>query len=283
MDTKNTLIETLNSNQGLFEDINKNVFFARNIVGILRNIESVIPEDCRENFYTNLKTLRLNFDSMDMLDKGYAGSYDSKSNTIRMDNYMLVSAGKGMYPNGINFDEETLMILYHELLHMSSCSRDDSFNTAGFRNIVKDANGEVLYEDLFCGMDEGFTELLATLAFGKQPQDTTSSYEPQIHIMKSLASIVGFENIKRAYFDNRKGMESITNILKELDNNFDPDAFYSRIEHCFSYPEGDELFDPYILKHLQYELSYLSDRKKQQQTRNEKSNSRKHSPDNIEI
>ena len=58
---KKYLNEIINSNQGLLEDLLKSKVLRENLVGILRSIEASIPEDSRENFYKNLKTLRISF------------------------------------------------------------------------------------------------------------------------------------------------------------------------------------------------------------------------------
>lgn len=57
----NALIEILNSNQGLLQDLAQSEFLQNNFMGLLRNIESIIPDDCRDNFYRNLQVMRISF------------------------------------------------------------------------------------------------------------------------------------------------------------------------------------------------------------------------------
>ena len=55
---KGYLVEILKQNKDLSQDLSKNPFVRNELLGVLRNIELLIPEDSRQNFYTNLKTLR---------------------------------------------------------------------------------------------------------------------------------------------------------------------------------------------------------------------------------
>lgn len=135
---KNTLIEILNSNQELLQDLAQSEFLQNNFVGMLRNVESIIPEDSRDNFYTNLKTLRLNFNDETMIEKQQGGAYLRKNNEISMDKGILNIAGRKISEGEIDFDEEILISIYHELLHMASTTRDEFGGVSGFQDIHKD-------------------------------------------------------------------------------------------------------------------------------------------------
>ena len=50
---KNALIEILNSNQELLQDLTQSEFLQNNLVGMLRNVESIIPEDTKCNNKSN--------------------------------------------------------------------------------------------------------------------------------------------------------------------------------------------------------------------------------------
>ena len=77
------------------QDLTQSEFLQNNLVGMLRNIESIIPEDSRANFYTNLKSLRLNFEDETMIEQ-HAGAYSCKNNEISMDKSMLSIARKNI-------------------------------------------------------------------------------------------------------------------------------------------------------------------------------------------
>lgn len=238
---KNTLIEILNSNQELLQDLAQSEFLQNNFVGMLRNLESIIPEDSRENFYTNLKTLRLNFNHETMIEKQHGGAYSRKNNEISMDKSILNIAGRKISDGEINFDEEMLMAMYHELLHMASTTRDDYGGVGGFQNIEKTEEGEFLYVDILEGMTEGFTEYLTLLSFGKENFETSSTYGRQINSMNHLSMIVGLEIMKKAYFNNRNGIQDIEKALQEIDGKQSHIDLYMDIESDYKFGQGEEV------------------------------------------
>lgn len=258
---ENTLIEILNSNQQLLQDLAQSKFLQNNFVGMLRNVESLIPEDSRENFYTNLKTLRLNFNNKAMIEKQQGGSYSRKNNEISIDKGILNIVGKGISDGEINFDEEVLMSLYHELLHMASTTRDDYDEVGGFQNIEKTEEGKFLYADIFEGMTEGFTEYLTLLAFDKENFETFSTYGRQINSMSHLSMIVGLETMKKAYFNNRNGMRDIEEALQEIDGKQSHIDLYMDIESDYKFGSEEELFDPTTLANIGRRLLELSKKK----------------------
>lgn len=255
---KNTLIEILNSNQELLQDLAQSEFLQNNFVGMLRNLESIIPEDSRENFYTNLKSLRLNFNDETMIEKQHGGAYSRKNNEISMDKSILNIAGRKISDGEINFDEEMLMAMYHELLHMASTTRDDYGGVGGFQNIEKTEEGEFLYADILEGMTEGFTEYLTLLSFGKENFETSSTYGRQINSMNHLSMIVGLETMKKAYFNNRNGIQHIEKALQEIDGKQSHIDLYMDIESDYKFGQGEELFEPTTLANIDKRLLELS-------------------------
>lgn len=256
------LIQILNSNQELLRGLAQCGFFQKNFVGMLRNIESIIPKDSRENFYTNLKTLRLNFNNETMMENCCFGAYSHKSNQIYMDKGVLAMVGRNISVEELDFDESMLMTMYHELLHMASDTRGDIYNeVTGFQNIKKTEEGEFLYADVLDGMSEGFTEYLTLLAFGKGNNETFSIYGKQVNIMSRLSDIVGLDTMKKAYFNNKNGMQDIERALQKIDGKRSHDDLYFYIESDFAYPQGHELFDPTLSGKIDEQLSELSETK----------------------
>ena len=87
---KEYLIRIIKSNQNLLEDLKKSQYIQNEFLGMVRSIESMIPEDSRENFYKNLKTLRINIiDTQDMKENA-AGVYKKKSNEICINKNMIL-------------------------------------------------------------------------------------------------------------------------------------------------------------------------------------------------
>lgn len=254
------LIEIINLNQELLKDLTQSDFLQKNLVGMLRNVESIIPEDSRDNFYTNLKSLRLNFENETMLEQEHAGVYSSKKNEIAIDKRMLSIAGKNISRGEIHFDEEILMAIYHELLHMASTTRDDYLSIGGFKNI-ETADGEFLYGEVLDGMTEGFTEYLTLLAFNKENFETSSTYGRQINSVNHLSMIVGLDTMKKAYFNNVKGMEDIERALQEIDGKSSHTDLYRDIERDYSFPLGEELYSPQTLACIDRKLLQLSNAK----------------------
>ena len=268
---KNALIEILNSNQELLQDLTQSEFLQNNLVGMLRNVESIIPEDSRDNFYTNLKTLRLNFEDETMIEQQHAGAYSRKNNEISMDKSMLSIAGKNISRGEIDFDEQMLMGMYHELLHMASTTRDEFGGVSGFQDIHKDENGELLYADVLEGMTEGFTEYLTLLAFDKDNFETSSTYGRQINSVNHLSMIVGLDTMNKAYFNNGKGMEDIERALQEIDGKPSHTDLYMDIESDYKFQSEEELYDPRTLANIDRQLLELSGAKM--------ANIQKHNPD----
>ena len=199
---KAKLIESINENQELLQDLTQNEFLQNNFLGMLRNIEKIIPEDSRYNFYTNLKTLRIKFTDEAMLEQQQGGAYFRNNNEIIIDKKMLNIIGKNLKNDSIEIDDDFLMILYHELIHMASTTIDENGGVSGFQNIVKTKEGDLLYSDILEGMTEGLTEYLTLLAFGKKESETMTNYDEQINIIKRLSNIVGLETMKKTFFDN---------------------------------------------------------------------------------
>ena len=79
---KNYLYQIFNENHELLQDLNKCQYLKSEFLGLLRRIEVDIPEDCRENFYKNLKTLRLNIGDTTKLYEDGTGFYNAKNNEI---------------------------------------------------------------------------------------------------------------------------------------------------------------------------------------------------------
>lgn len=227
---KNYLIELLNSNEGLLQDLTQSKFLQDNFIGLLRNIESIIPDDCRDNFYRNLQVMRISFDTERSFSLVSAP-------LIGIDKRFVSFVDNHIYSNtGLDYEEELLMMTYHELLHISSNTfqviDDKVVGASGFQDIPKIKDNKYVYEkeDEFNGLTEGFTQYLTLVAFGRNFDKDLSNYGEQLSSVRKLVEKVGLETMKKAYFNNRNGMEPIKDKLVEIGE--DPNLYLELEEQC---------------------------------------------------
>lgn len=222
------LIGIVKSNQWLQRDLTESKFLQDNLLGMLRNIESIIPDDCRENFYKNLLTLRICFHK----DESFNLNGSTIINLNKKLNYVVEHNIHSDMGN--DFEELLLMEMYHELLHLASntiqISDDKVHGNSGFQEVTKDESGEVQFTNEFNGLTEGFTQFLTLLSFKKSLNDDTTKYDKQIEAVKLLIEKVGLETMKRAYFNNRNGMDEIKRKLEQI--NEKPDLYIDLENYC---------------------------------------------------
>ncbi len=209
----NRLIEILNSNTGLLEDLLKSKFLQNEILGMLKSIEATIPEECRENFYNNLSTLRICFNH----DKSFCVN---NSTVINLDKRLIYLAENNTENK---FKEELLMEAYHELLHLASNTIQvidgEVRGNGGLQEKPKIQDGKMEFTDEYEELTEGLSQLLTLRAFGKKSKEDTSKYSTQVEKAKILVKKVGLDTMKRVFFNNRNGMEPVKKKLIELHEN----------------------------------------------------------------
>lgn len=260
----NYLIEILNSNNNLLQDLDNNEYIKSQFLGLLRNIEITIPQDSRENFYTNLKTLRLSARTM---KEAVFGAYLKQTNTICINKDAFNILNKdGAIQNNQELEDLILMSIYHELLHMAQTTRDETTNyyATGFQHIERNENGEILYEEELKGMTEGFTELLTLQAFGKKIYESFSSYGRQANLLAHLSLLTDLDTIKRACFNNRNGMLPIDRTLGAIDGINSHLSLYQDIEKDYRVSEKKSISnssDANLLTSIEMQLLQLSSKK----------------------
>ena len=222
------LIKVVNSNQGLLKDLMKSKFLQDNFMGILRNIESIIPEDCRHNLYKNLETLRICFSRSESFAL-------NDSTVININKKLIYLVDNNIKSNTeIDFEEELLMELYHELLHIASNTieivDEKVKGNGGFQNILKTKDEKSEFINEFGGLTEGFTQYLTLQAFKRKSKDDNTKYDKQIEKAQKLVNIVGLETVKKSYFNNRNGMKPISSKLEQLGEK--PDLYVDLERDC---------------------------------------------------
>lgn len=264
---KNYLYQIFNANQELLQDLDRCQYLQNEFFGLLRRIEVDIPEDCRENFYKNLKTLRLNLSATTKQQGNIVGIYNVKTNKICVNENIINDIN---FSNNVqyveNLKDTILRVVYHELSHMASATRDEKTNyyATGFQHIEKTEDGEFLYSEEFSGMSEGFTEFLTNQAFGKRTYESLSTYGRQINFVEHLTELTDLETMKKAYYDNRNGMSPIEKKLEEIDDRNSHMDLYQDIEQDYRSTNNqneNEEYDEYLLFDIEKRLLHLSSEK----------------------
>ena len=195
------------------------------IINFLNWLESIIPEECRDNFYRNIKTLKTTLNTNIDLSKfkssssGYSTSanYNTSSNSLVMNEKSLHELWKIAQLN--NNPQEFYwrhysQTLLHELAHMAS-SRYDSdteISLCGFDRFP--AKNE---EDKNRGLTEGFTEIIS-MAGVPGTIEISSGYYIEACLINQLIQIVGNEVFLKSYFSNL-GTQPIQEKMNEVINN----------------------------------------------------------------
>ena len=215
------IIEIINNNPDLISDINNHPSLINNLLGILKNIEKNIPENCRQNFYKNLGLLRIvpSVQSMCSLE----------SPVICIDEKLLSLADNNRVNEEVNFTDILVESLYHELLHLFSTSYVvdlEISNVSGFSGFVFDFKDLDQSNNLLNGLTEGFTQYLTLI----NNNSNFANYDIQIECVRKLIDIVGIDTVKESYFNNKLGMQPIINKL--LEKGLDANYIYDLEERC---------------------------------------------------
>ena len=215
------LSEALSHNSSLINDVSNHFSISNNLMGTLKNVESNIPENCRQNFYNNLESLRIVSG-----DKSYCSL---NAPVVCFDEKSLFLADNQKFSSDYNFLDAFSEELYHELLHIASTYYVVDKETkkvhgySGFLSIREDVIGS---DSEFNGLTEGFTQYLTAANTGTQ----NSNYDVQIGCAKELVDKVGIDTVKSCYFNNKLGIQPIVDKCIEL--GIDLNYMYSLEDKC---------------------------------------------------
>ena len=109
---KNYLYQIFNANQELLQDLDRCQYLQNEFLGLIRRIEVNIPEDCRENFYKNLKTLRLNLSATTKQQGNIVGIYNVKTNKICVKENIINDIN---FSNNVQYDENLKDIILRDV------------------------------------------------------------------------------------------------------------------------------------------------------------------------
>ncbi len=193
----NKLIEIINSNQELESK--------EYLTTILEWLENIIPANSRENFYNNLKTLKVNLDFDDVASKvnneKAGGAYNTRDNSIIMDKKTTLKTweiAKLTSNPKESFGKIYSETLLHELAHMSSSKYDSKtgISLCGFDKFPSDIESEKNR-----GLTEGFTEIIAMAGF-PNVYEFSSNYYIEENLINQLIQIIGLDVFLKSYFEN---------------------------------------------------------------------------------
>lgn len=216
------LLNALKENESLLKDISNHPAINYMFLGILRNIERTIPEDCRQQYYYNLSCLRIVL--------GEKTECSINAPVIVIDGKLLKLADLGYVRSHINFKDALLEELYHEMLHLASAEYrvDANSHVFGYSGFIMNNIDFISSNQVFNGLNEGFTQYLTIL----NTDLNMANYDFQVECAKKLVELVGIDVVKQCYFNNSLGMKPIFDKLETL--GVDIDFLYDLEEKCHS-------------------------------------------------
>ena len=195
------------------------------IINYLNWLENIIPEEYRDNFYRNIKTLKttlnLNIDlskpKPSSNDYSKSAGYNTSSNSLTMNEHSLYQLWKIAQSNANPQDfywRHYAQTLLHELAHMSSSKYDPEtkISLCGFDKFPSENE-----DDNNRGLTEGFTEIIS-MAGVPGTIEISSGYYIEASLINQLIQIIGNEVFIKSYFCNL-GTMPMQEKLNEIINN----------------------------------------------------------------
>ena len=214
------LLNALKANESLLKDIANHPAINDMFLGILRNIERTIPEDCRQQYYYNLSCLRIVL--------GEKTECSLNAPVVVIDEKLLKLADLGYVGEHVSFKDSLLEELYHEMLHLASTDYriDSNNNVFGYSGFIVNRIDLIISNSVFHGLTEGFTQYLTII----NTDLNMANYDVQVECAKKLVELVGIDVVKQCYFNNSLGMKPIFDKLEELGVGMD--FLYNLEEKC---------------------------------------------------
>ena len=222
---------------------NKNLKLTKTMVVYLKTLESIIPESLRENFYKNLKTLKVVYDPNIITNgKETRGKYDHKNNIIYLNTKDTITRLRKYNIEKIEVLKGLEQILLHEFVHMSAANynKEKDKATLGIEETGTITNA---------GLDEGLTELIS-IAIVNPKYLLLSDYHIETELANQLFFILGQEVMLNAYYSGTK-TSLIDKALNELGKE-------KGLNEEYSYNMLREMETTHILKRTNYELDSLA-------------------------
>ena len=230
-------------------------------------LENIIPEDCKLNFYNNLKSLtaKLNLDvdlsklsSSDSFKTETSGSYNTRDNSLEMPLKTML----GVYNiSRINSNPDEFFwrhysqTLLHELTHVASSSYNAETGVAlsGFDKYPPERE-----TDKNRGLTEGFTEIIS-MAGVPGTIEISSGYYIEECLINQIIQLIGPQVFLKSYFGNKGTVLLEKELRKIIDNEKLAFELFRNIE--LNYQIKDLNTNQSILGNIQNILLYYLDRK----------------------
>ena len=194
-------------------------------MNFLNWLENMIPENCRANFYRNVKTLKTTLNmsygtsiyNESINEYSTAAGYDTRNNSLTMDEKTLSKLQKisQLNPNPTDFYwRHYSQILLHELSHMASSNYnpENGDSLCGFDKFPAETE-----DDKNRGLTEGFTEIISMVGV-PGTVEVSSGYYIETLLINQLMQLTGQEVFIKSYFSNL-GTKKIQEKLNEIINN----------------------------------------------------------------
>ena len=165
MDIMDTIRETLNNNKNITKEIADGIF---ELVVIFHNN---FPTVKLENLNKRLKTLRI--EKTSKFEKSHISNYSFKKNILYFNS------------DEIKKDYDVKHVMMFELLNIITATD----NQVGFNT-----------DNRFVALNTGFTEIIANFLVGNNKE--LLLYPDEAIMTNLITTIVGFENMLYAYFNN---------------------------------------------------------------------------------
>ncbi len=197
------------------------------IIPLVHKIETLIPENTRENFYRNLKTLRIEFSATNELS-----NYNFSENKIVINPNFKQYLSKNDL-EGVNEQYLLESTMCHELLHMASTKCYDELELihSGLAAYTPDGKNLNVY------LNEGCTEMLAQQFYPNAVLN--SGYSDVTDVVYILTNLVGIDAIKNIYFSNGLAIR-LQKALGEIANEEEVKKLFNYIELLFWNKNNDE-------------------------------------------
>ncbi len=214
------LLNALKANESLLKDIANHPAINDMFLGILRNIERTIPEDCRQQYYYNLSCLRIVL--------GEKTECSLNAPVVVIDEKLLKLADLGYVGEHVSFKDSLLEELYHEMLHLASTDYriDSNSNVFGYSGFIVNRIDQIISNSVFNGLTEGFTQYLTII----NTDLNMANYDVQVECAKKLVELVGIDVVKQCYCNNSLAMKPMFDKLEELGVGMD--FLYNLEEKC---------------------------------------------------
>lgn len=212
---------------------NKELYKIDILPEVLERMEKFITEEYIDLFYKNLETVRFEFEDPIKCDEtnssNETGYHDAITNVIHINSNSFDYLRLFAKENKLDFELVWKIALAHEIFHLASCN--NLFDETGYiYQGLSEVNCNKRYQSstdtirygISTSFTEGITQVFASYLYKDELgvnnyNKFNNTYVDQARIINQLAPMVGYKEIKKAYFKNL-GMGYINDKLLRIIN-----------------------------------------------------------------